>query len=127
MIYPLIRLMAARPELLADHALAYADLIAEEVDDVSREWKRRMMLSAAALCFVGAALVLAGVAMMLWALAPAVNNPASWILLATPMLPGVMAIWCWFAARARSDVSPFGRLWQHIQADVVALREVQAA
>lgn len=126
MIYPFIRLMATRPELLADHALAYADLVAEEFDEVSADWKRRMMLSAIAVCFLGGAVVLAGVAVMLWAVALQLSNRASWILLGTPMLPAVLAAWCWFAARARQDASPFGRVWQHMQADIEALREVRA-
>lgn len=126
MIYPFIRLMATRPELLADHALAYADLVAEEVDEVSTDWKRRMMLSAVAVCFLGVAVVLAGVAVMLWALAPQLSNQAWWILVATPMLPAALAVWCWLAARARQDASPFGRVWQHVQTDIAALREARA-
>ena len=58
MLHPLLHLVATQPQLLADHAEAYAELVAEELGDFSVTWKRRALLNAVALCFGGVAAVL---------------------------------------------------------------------
>ena len=70
-MHPLLALLATRPQLLADHAQAYAALFNEEFDQARASWQRTAVLQAVALCCVSAAAVLAGVALMLWAISPA--------------------------------------------------------
>ena len=50
MIHPLLRLAATQPQLLADHAEAYAGLVGEELGRSVAAGKQRLLLSAVALC-----------------------------------------------------------------------------
>ena len=92
MIHPLLRLVATQPQLLADHAEAYAGLIGEELGKTTTAWRQRVVLNAAALCLAGAAVVLGGVALMLWAVLPEASLRLPWVLLATPVVPALLAL-----------------------------------
>ena len=125
MIHPLLRLIATQPQLLADHAESYAELVGEELGKTTVVWKRRVLLSATALCLVGVAAVLAGVALMLWAALPVLSINAPWALVAAPVLPALAALWC--AYEGQRDTGDFFReLKQQIATDIVMLREVSA-
>lgn len=126
MIHPLLRLIATQPQLLADHAESYADLVGEELGKTTAVWKRRLLLNATALCLVGVAAVLAGVALMLWAVIPATDIRAPWALIAAPAVPALVAVWCTFEGQ-RGFADGFKDLKQQIAADLVMLREVSAA
>ena len=127
MMHPLLHLIATRPQMLADHAEAYAELVTSELGAVSATWKRRAVLSAVALCCVGVAAVLAGVAVMLWAVIPQASMQAPWALLVAPLVPLGMAVICGLMARPASDVGPFDNVRQQLQADMVMFREVSAS
>ena len=127
MLHPLLHLVATQPQLLADHAEAYADMVAAEVGAASAAWKRQALLNAVALCCLGVAAVLAGVALMLWAVIPAADIQAPWALIAAPLLPIAVALGCLWAARARTGGSAFDKLRQQLKADILMLREVSAA
>ena len=125
MIHPLLRLIATQPQLLADHAESYAELVGEELGKTTAVWKRRVLLNATALCLVGVAAVLAGVALMLWAALPVLSINAPWALVAAPALPALAALWC--AYEGQRDTGDFFReLKQQIATDIVMLREVSA-
>jgi len=126
MIHPLLQLIATRPQLLADHAEAYAELMATEIDAVSALWKRRAVLNAVALCCLVVAAILAGVALMLWAVIPATQLQAPWVLIAVPLPPAAAALWCLLAARLHADGGAFANLRRQLAADMVMLREVAA-
>ena len=126
MIHPLLRLVATQPQLLADHAEAYAGLVGAEIGRTATGLKQRMLLNAVALCLVGVATVLTGVALMLWAVIPVTSMQAPWVLLAAPALPAVIAIVCVLVAQ-RKPPDTFAELKQQIAADLVMLREVSAA
>ena len=122
-MHPLLNLLATQPQLLADHVEAYAELAAAEAGEACGIWKRRALLYAAALCSLGVAAVLAGVALMLWAVTPAVNIHSLWALFAGPLLPAAFAAGCLVAANARNDIVPFETLRQQLRADITMLRE----
>jgi hypothetical protein len=124
MLHPLLRLVATQPQLLADHAEAYAELAAAEIGAVSSVWKRRTALNAAALCCLGVAAVLAGVALMLWAVVPAADIRAPWALVAAPLVPAAAAAICLMAAVSLRSTGGFDKLRQQMTADIVMLREV---
>lgn len=126
MVHPLLRLIATQPQLLADHAESYAGLVGEELGKTAAVWKRRVLLSAVALCLVGVAAVLGGVALMLWAVMPAANIQAPWALFAAPALPTLLALWCAYEGR-RDTSDGFRDLKQQIAADLLMLREVSTA
>lgn len=127
MLYTLLRLFATKPQLLADHAQAYADLVTQEVGVVSRAWKRQAILNAAALFCAGVAAVLVGVALMLWVAIPAIPAQALWVLIVVPLAPGIAAAWCLLAARAPAEGTPFDNVRQQMKADLAMLREASAS
>lgn len=127
MIHPLLQLIATQPQLLADHAEAYAELMATEIGAVSALWKRRAVLNAVALSCLAVATILAGVALMLWAVIPAAHLQAPWALIAAPLPPVAVALWCLMAARAQGDDGAFENLRRQLAADMVMLREVAAS
>ena len=125
MIHPLFRLVAMQPHLLAEHAEAYAELVAEELSKTGAVWKRRVVLGALALILLAVAVVLGGVALMLWAVTPTAKILAPWALLVAPALPALAALCCMFAA-PRNSGDVFGDLKQQAEADLAMLREVSA-
>ena len=126
MIHPLLRLVATQPQLLADHAEAYAGLVAEELGKTGAALKQRLLLATVALSLTAVAVVLAGVALMLWAVLPATAIQAPWALVVAPVVPALVALGCGLAAR-QEQASAFADLKQQVAADLVMLREVSAA
>lgn len=126
MIHPLLRLVATQPQLLADHAEAYAGLVGEEIGRTAASLKQRVLLGAIALCLVGVAAVLTGVALMLWAVIPTASMQAPWALIAAPAVPALIAVVCGLIGR-QGPTDRFAELRQQVAADLVMLREVSAA
>ncbi len=125
-MHPLLRLIMSQPGLLVDHAEAYAELVSAEFSKASVNWKRSLLLDAIAICSLGVAAVLAGVAVMLWATIPASDIRAPWALMVTPLLPAVVALVCMVAARSRNDAHAFDDLKEQVAADMVMLRVADA-
>jgi len=123
-IHPLLRLIATQPQLLADHAEAYAGLVGEEVSKAAATWKRRAMFNAVALCMGGVSVVLVGIALMLWGVSARGDVlHASWVLVAVPAVPMAVALICWL--QGRDDATDaFVDLKQQVAADLSMLREV---
>ncbi|MEX8493350.1 hypothetical protein [Sphaerotilus sp.] len=126
MAHALLHLITTRPQLLVDHAQAYAELANADLDVVTSAWKRQLRLAAMSLCGAAVATVLAGVALMLWAVIPASQIEAPWALVAAPLLPALVALWCLLAARSGGDPQAFGNLKEQVQADLLMLRQVGA-
>ncbi len=120
-MHPLLNLLATRPLLLAEHAQAYAELLAAELPRATAAFKRRALLLALALLGLLAALLLAGVALMLWAVLPALPMQAPWLLVVVPLLPAGGALACLIAGQARRDAR--GELQRQLSADLALLRE----
>lgn len=125
MIHPLLRLVATQPQLLADHAEAYAGLLGDEIDRSAASFKHRVLLIAVALCSGGVAVVLAGVAVMLWAALPPTAMQAPWALVVAPAVPAGIAIVCALLGRSQPG-DRFAELKQQVAADLAMLREVSA-
>ena len=126
-MHPLFQLIATRPQLLADHAEAYAALVAVEVPRISAAWQRSAVFNALALCALIAGLVLAGVALMLWATLPDAPMRAAWVLLAVPLLALSAALACAMAARSGDAGVAMNNLRLQIAADIALLRAAAAA
>ncbi len=127
MIHPLFRLIATKPHLLADHVEAYTELVGEELRSTATVLKWRVILNAVALCSAGVALVLTGVALMLWAVIPPADIHAPWALIAGPTLPLAVAVVCFVMGRTQVRKNGFDSLREQFTADVSMLREVGAA
>jgi hypothetical protein len=126
MIHPLLRLVATQPQLLADHAEAYAGLVSDEIGRTVAGVKQRVLLTAVALGLIAVAVVLGGVALMLWAVIPPASIQAPWALLAAPGVPFIVGVVCLFIGRS-PPAERFAELKQQVAADLVMLREVSAA
>jgi hypothetical protein len=118
----LLNLVVNRPQLLTEHAEAYAALVTSEVSRWSALWQRRALLRllAAGSALVG--VVLAGVALMLWSALPAVPAQAAWALLGVPLLPLALALAC-LLATPPAERSAFDVIRQQVDADLALLRQ----
>jgi uncharacterized membrane protein len=126
MLHPVLRLLATRPQWLAEHAEAYAELAAAEFDDAAASWRRSVGLSALTLCALSVGGALAGVALMLWAVTPVLPERTAWVLLATPAVPLLLALAGVVAQRLARRQALFAVLRQQVQADLLLLREAGA-
>ncbi len=126
MIHPLFKLMAAHPTVLTDHVEAYASLAAQELGTAATQLRQRALKTGLALCCVAASAVLAGVAVMLWAVTPTADLHTPWALWVAPGLPALVAVWCWMSAQATTDEAAFAVLRRQVSEDMALLREVNA-
>lgn len=127
MLTPLFRLMATRPQLLAEHAEAYGELALLEFREASALWQRRALFKGLGWSSLIVALLLAGVAGLLAAALPPTGMPAPWALIAIPLLPAVVGVACLMAAGPAAQMGSFHRLRQQLQADRRLLRELDSA
>jgi|APCry1669188879_1035177.scaffolds.fasta_scaffold04984_3 uncharacterized membrane protein YqjE len=123
-MHPLLQLLVTEPGLLADHAAGYARLLEVEIADVRASGLRRTLWLAALCGGWSVAALLAGVALMLWAVSPVVSTHAGWVLVLTPLCP--LALGCaalWVLSRPRSGQA-FDTIRQQFQSDLDLLREM---
>lgn len=122
---PLLDLLVAQPGLLADHAMAYADLATQEAADFTRVCKRRILLTVSALCCATVACALAGVSFMLWFVSPLAHESFPWPLIITPLVPVLAFSWCMVQLHTVASEPSFGKVRQQWMADRVLLREMK--
>jgi fatty acid desaturase len=124
-MHPLLHLLMTQPGLLGEHAQGYAGLLASEVAELQQVGQRRLLWSAATVACTSIGLVLAGVALMLWAVMPTLTVGALWVLLLTSCVPLAAALACLQVLRKPTPAA-FNRFKQQIQADMQLLCEFQA-
>lgn len=126
MFHPLIRLLATKPQLLAHHAGAYADLAALQAGQALLAVRQRALMAAGAVLALLLGTGLAGVALLLLAVVPLHQMPAPWLLAAAPAAPLLLAAVLW-ARRARTplalSMAPLQAQWA---ADLQLLADAQA-
>lgn len=114
---PLLGLLARHPAWLAEHAAAYAVLIGEEARQGLQQQLSRAAWWLLAVCSALAAVLLGGVALMLWQLlgsgAPPRALPVLWTVALLPWATGLLSAW---------------RLWRHVPTPLLAetRRQLQA-
>jgi hypothetical protein len=123
MFRPLFRLATSEPQLLADHVEAYAALATSELRSASVLWRRRLALRLAGAAGLAVAVLLAGVALMLWAVIPFVAIDKPWVLVAVPLVPGLLGAWAWLQGAALPAGDSFALLRRQWAADAAMLRE----
>ncbi len=123
-MHPLLKLAASQPQLLADHAQAYAALAAEEAKNFSAAWLQRVVyfLAAGVLMLIG--LIFVGVALLLAAATAPDQRPAEWALWVVPLAPMVLGALCFAMANAKAMHSPFATLKAQVQADKSLLADI---
>ncbi len=120
MLHPLLRLALARPDLLANHASAYAELALDNARDVVADWQLRLVGWVLLAVGVLLCVIFTGVALMLYGAVAAAVQP--WLLWAVPLTPLLVAlVGAWLARRPaapRRGVS----VAQQFEADLSLLR-----
>ena len=122
MAHPLFRLVAAQPQLLAEHLSSYADLLAGEWTAGSGLLLRRLALQLVGLICLAVSGTLAGVALLLWLMLPHAGVGLPWLLAAVPAAPAVLGLWAFLASARvpRRDATAVLRL--HLAAYAEMLR-----
>lgn len=123
--HPLFRLLLAHPELLAEHASAYGQMLGDEWLAVSSAWQRRAALQMLAGGALLAGVVLAGQTVLWWAVLP--NHLWPWML-GVPALPLLVAAWAWWMSTrsARLPAEPWAGLRRQLLADLALIRNTAA-
>ena len=125
-MHPLLILLVTKPQLLVDHAQAYAALCHEDWGLAHNAWQKRFLWQAVALFSLSVAVVLGGVAVMLWAVTPVAQMHQPWVLWLTPAVPLLVAFMALRRAKQHSRGQAFANLSRQISADLALLREVAA-
>ncbi len=125
-MHPLLSIMANQPQLLLDHAQAYAVLFQQEFDSSRKVWRQRVMLQAAAVCSLAVAVMLAGVSAMLWAVTATSQIHSPWVLWVIPLVPLGIALVCGVQAHNVTQGKAFANLWSQITADMAMLQAASA-
>lgn len=99
LMHPLFQTLLDEPELLADHAGAYAQLVGAEANLIRRRLVKRWVLLALAASLMLVAMVLAGVAVLIWhAALPTVTSHDGPVFWAVPAAPAVLGLLAWGAS-----------------------------
>ncbi|MBX3588503.1 MAG: phage holin family protein [Ramlibacter sp.] len=119
MIHPLFSLFINRPDLVVEHAAAYAALVRQEASTAGAEVARRAIAwGITALCFSVFG-VLAGTALMLGTL----MSQFHWVLLAVPVVSLALALVALRQARRPLSADHFNELKSQLDADAATLRQ----
>ena len=120
-IQPFLRLVATHPHLLADHLEAYAALVDEEVSAAVSFWRGRALMNVIALLLLMVAVMLGGMAVMLWMVVPTSSIRPAWGLVVVPVTPLLVALVC-LLLRQRAPSSMFAEVKQQLAVDFRMLR-----
>jgi hypothetical protein len=121
-VNPWLHLVANQPQLLAEHAQAYAELAAAQIAAVSADWKQRALLVALAAGGLLVAATLGGVAVLLWSVTAAPQSASHWVLVTTPAVPAAVAVACLVALRLRRPRGSANALRKQFEADLLVWR-----
>jgi uncharacterized membrane protein YqjE len=123
-MHRLLQLLITQPGLLVEHATAYAELASTDAKLVADASQHRLLWSAALLCCLSVAGVLAGVALMLWITAPEETLRMPWMLIVIPLAPICAAVVCYRMLKSKECVPAFAKVREQLAADIQMLREV---
>jgi hypothetical protein len=119
------RLAAGQPQLLAAHAASYGAMLCDEGAVSLARARRLLALVAVVVVCSTAALVLAGVGLMLWAAAPVSSLRWPWVLGATPLVPLSVAAWAMGTMRRLGPLPLWAAWQQQMAADGALLRQIR--
>ena len=123
MIHPLFRTLATRPELLAEHLGAYAQLVSVEASETTAQLRNHALWAVGAMLGIALGTGLAGTALLLLAVVPVMDMPYPWLLIAVPALPYALAGFCVLRMRSRPLNCSFDMLREQVALDTALLRE----
>jgi hypothetical protein len=124
MTHPALLILAKNPEILADHAEAYADLITESLKSTMSHWRRRVVCDVAVACCVFLSVIFAGVAAMIWGASTGLVYQGQWLLLGVPIVPLIVAFGLWqFIAKRTDGPDAIEIVKRQVRADLAVLRQ----
>jgi|DEB19_MinimDraft_2_1074335.scaffolds.fasta_scaffold38938_2 hypothetical protein len=118
MLHPLFATLIKRPDLIADHIAAYAELISLESSGIGADWLKRGLAWALVLLGAVVFVIFSGIALMLGAL-----NQFHWVLVAVPSGVLLLTLLAFLKARTPIDNDRFSELKAQVNNDLRALRE----
>ncbi len=110
-------LLAHRPDVLANHGMAYAMLVEEQTTLHLERGKRVVVRQLLMLLCMGVAFVCGAVALMLLAISPAQPLTVLALFAALVLLPAITALWLWLAAPVARIPSLVGMLQEQLKVD----------
>ncbi len=126
MLKLLLKLLVLPPELLQMHAQGYADLANQAWAAQLCTLKNRWVLYALSAFGLLLALVLGGVALLLWSALPAIDPRHAWVLPALPAGLLLLSAVCWVWARRLRSRPVLDEIKAQIQLDMLAIRQARA-
>lgn len=127
MIHPMLKIVASRPELLAEHLAAYGQLAAVQARAAAAQLQRRALLVGVAALAAGLGLGLAGGALLLLGALPLHAMPMPWLLAVVPLVPLTVAAGCALQLRRLNEPSALAPLREQFAADAALLREASVS
>jgi hypothetical protein len=122
-IHPIVHVVARRPQLLAEHAKAYGDLLLEEGRRTLSSLVVHVVLYAAGGVLGGLGLVFGSVALLLYATIPGeLRN--GWLLVALPLAMLLAGGLCVIVARALPVNITLEVVGQQVRADIDMIHEM---
>jgi len=119
------KLVTERPDLIVDHALAYAALAKREIESVKQQLVRRVVAGAVALASALSFVMLAGVALMMCATTP-LRADATWVMFAVPGVMLVISLIATVVALSKGK-PPSESLGAQVRIDLQAFRAAMEA
>ncbi|MCB1957964.1 MAG: phage holin family protein [Rhodocyclaceae bacterium] len=122
MIPSLVRMMIRRPEWLVDHLDAYSELAREDLRHFRARLLSRLALGLVALGSGLTAVILAGVATLMWA----GGIPYHWAFVIVPLVPLAISVGTTLHLVTGRDIDePLGRTWDQFDNDLALIREIR--
>ena len=122
----LLKLLLAQRHLLVNHLQAYAELMAADVGDTSTALLRRILVGGAGLLLLLVAAVLAGVALLLYAVTTAPQIQEPWALIVVPLVPLLASVGCLAWVWSQQPLRSLDQLRRQVRADLDMVRESSA-
>jgi hypothetical protein len=126
MIHPVIKLIATRPDLLAEHAVGYGALFAAQAGEAAQQMRRNLAYVIIAAVCGGVGIGFAGTALLLVAALPLSSMPAAWAMLVIPLVPLAVAVGCLVALKSQPQAWSMDAIKEQFAADRAMFQEVNA-
>lgn len=121
MLHPLFSTLVYRPDLVIDHAAAYATLLQAEAQDAGGQWLARMLAWAGVAAGALLSILFSGLALMLGL----VMERFHWVLVGVPGLCLLLTLLAYARASRPMPAHAFADLKAQFDEDLRALRSVR--
>ena len=124
MTHPLAYMLAHRPQMLVVHAQAYADLLSADAALALRQARLKALLGIMAICMAFVAMVLTGVAFMLWGVLPKGPMGWPWVMVVAPGVSWFMTLALAWASYRTPVGHALSELKRQIYTDMAMCKEL---